>query len=353
MSKEQEYPPMELLRETSSVYPQAWTQMEDFHNANGKGDIPGWPSWCYAPMAAAHAVATHGIPVEMVQDPILAARVSQIIAALAPWRLNKEVYVFDQDLAYALYEQEGELDIPGDFLTNLPYTCFYVETPGLAMDEVPVHGFFVHLEYDINTKERELRFLFVPHNIDYVVGFPVHLDAGTLEDSMIATMLESVKSATDTGRGELLRLAVAANEQAHQVNGILKRALQLVLYILAENAEITEDPKQATITRRGRVVRDQYREIRKWNVGFRTGAALRAHEANEERSKNASTNGRMSPRPHLRRGHWHHFWTGQKATPEERKLILRWVSPIAVGTPEEDSPVTFHKAKGDPDENPT
>jgi hypothetical protein len=38
-----------------------------------------------------------------------------------------------------------------------------------------------------------------------------------------------------------------------------------------------------------------------------------------------------SPRPHYRRAHWHHFWTGPRNVPGERKLILKWLPPIPVG----------------------
>lgn len=54
-----------------------------------------------------------------------------------------------------------------------------------------------------------------------------------------------------------------------------------------------------------------------------------------------------SPRPHMRRGHWHHFWTGPKNEPENRLLVLRWLSPmvIAADLEIEDAPVVFHKVE--------
>lgn len=36
-------------------------------------------------------------------------------------------------------------------------------------------------------------------------------------------------------------------------------------------------------------------------------------------------------RPHIRRAHWHSYWTGKKDVQEERKLIVNWVAPTMVG----------------------
>lgn len=78
-------------------------------------------------------------------------------------------------------------------------------------------------------------------------------------------------------------------------------------------------------------------------MGFRTGSILRSRKVNYARSVSNNVNGRTPPRPHLRRGHWHHYWTGPKICPESRNLVLRWVAPVAVGGADENSPVVFHK----------
>ncbi len=35
--------------------------------------------------------------------------------------------------------------------------------------------------------------------------------------------------------------------------------------------------------------------------------------------------------PHLRKAHWHHYWTGPKSDPDQRKLVVRWIHPVFVG----------------------
>ena len=115
-----------------------------------------------------------------------------------------------------------------------------------------------------------------------------------------------------------------------------------------QNAEIAPDEEQKAITKRGVIIKDKYSEIRKWDVGFRTGSAIRLYEETEKlrNTENQNKNGsHASPRPHMRRGHWHHFWTGPKAKPKERKLILKWLSPMAVAADPEDAPIVFHKVE--------
>ena len=34
-------------------------------------------------------------------------------------------------------------------------------------------------------------------------------------------------------------------------------------------------------------------------------------------------------RPHTRRGHWHHYWKGERGS-SHRKLILKWLAPIFI-----------------------
>ena len=120
--------------------------------------------------------------------------------------------------------------------------------------------------------------------------------------------------------------------------------LQLVLYLLAENADVT--PKSTTPTKSAtptqekepssgtpRIVRDQYKEIKPNDVGVYIGAALRKARQSSESAEGAAGSagnrgGAGTPRrAHLRRGHWHHYWYGSKG---ERRLKLKWTAPMVI-----------------------
>lgn len=90
----------------------------------------------------------------------------------------------------------------------------------------------------------------------------------------------------------------------------------------------------------------KYSEIRKWDVGIRIGTAIRQKSASVEKGESIKTaSGHSSPRPHMRRGHWHHYWIGSRSVSEDRRLILKWLSPMAVAATPEDTPIVIHEIK--------
>lgn len=314
------YPPVRLLREIGRRWPAVWRQVDSLRADRGRA-LPNWPEWCYLPMAGALAIATGGLDPtpEIILDLHLPPAV---IAASAAWRVGKLAYRFDPDLFRSLVDQSLTGDLPCDILLRLPHYCIYLETPGMVRDDIPVAGFFAHLEHDTNDGRRELRLLLLmeDHTVRVV---PVHLGEWTLEEG-------------------LRRIS----EEAGRVTGIdvegmlapegLEPFLQLLLYLCAENADMPQG------SRPGRPARElrQLPDIpTRWDVGLRIGAAIRRYENTQTDEPGEGTH--ASPRPHVRRAHWHHFWMGPKDG--ERRLVLRWLPPIPVGVDEDELPVTVRR----------
>jgi hypothetical protein len=120
--------------------------------------------------------------------------------------------------------------------------------------------------------------------------------------------------------------------------------LQLVLYICSKNAEVDENPEQKKIYRKPKSetqIKDRYREIQKWDVGQKTGQNIRKYNPTHVHYvyEGKGETGTSSPkRPHLRSGHWHHYWTGPKDG--ERTLVLNWVAPTFIHGEQEIEPTT-------------
>ena len=76
-----------------------------------------------------------------------------------------------------------------------------------------------------------------------------------------------------------------------------------------------------------------------WETGFRLGDAIRRAQS-ESGSLSGST-----PRPHIRRAHWHGYWTGPKSG--QQRMVIKWVHPILVGIErnEEIMPTVRHVKK--------
>jgi hypothetical protein len=113
--------------------------------------------------------------------------------------------------------------------------------------------------------------------------------------------------------------------------------LNLVLYICSRNCEIRDSKRvrdQPTNpsfvkTKQGpRIFPPNHPTV--WEVGYRIGPALEA--AKQQQSSETHGGAHASPRAHIRRSHWHSYWTGAKSSP---KAELRWLSPIAVNVDED------------------
>jgi hypothetical protein len=123
----------------------------------------------------------------------------------------------------------------------------------------------------------------------------------------------------------------------------------LVLYLCAENAEIAPAPGTAAArpappapkrTKRGpRLFPPPH--TAGWDVGLRIGAALRrATAAAGDPAPAADAAGRSSPRPHIRRAHWHTFRIGEGRTGRK----LRWMAPVPVNLDDAATlPATLHR----------
>lgn len=261
------YLPLEILKETSIKFPSAWKEMEIFHNNNGVGDIPAWPEWCYCPMAGAMAVASNQLGIYTqgaYPERLNMIPWAQKIMMLAPWRLSKEVFVLDPEIETLLTEETDDTDIPSEILLRLPYPAFYVQTNNLTYCGNKLHGFFVCLEYDTNDNSSELRLLMV-YQSGETSSYPIHIGEKSVFDAVYKANVEGLKNLP--GDMSILKSILNRTDAIKPLATDLKKILNIVLYLLSQNAEIAPDPEQETITKRGKTVKDKYSEIRKWDVG--------------------------------------------------------------------------------------
>jgi hypothetical protein len=320
--------PKLLLRDLSLKVPSIWEQVKAFRKAKGSS-LPDWPDWCYLPLAAGYAISTGGGPPNMrLFDSMLSPAA---ITALATWRVSQGLYRFDADLFETLVSQPFEGKMPCEALKRLPEWCVYVETQGLTFAGAQVLGFFVHLESDANDGHAELRLL-LTCSTGQNIPLPLHMGDWTLEESLRKLKEECGSANLPPFEGELV--------------SEIAPYLQLVLYLCAQNADMPVKPSHPnTRVRLGGQV-DVPKEARIWAVGERIGASIRKHRLEQPRQNiNSKTGGaHAAPRPHVRRAHWHHFWTGPKDG--EQKLVLRWLPPIPVGHKHDyTGPVVIHRVK--------
>jgi hypothetical protein len=361
--------PVRHLATLNKRYPHAWQQIDKFREARGK-QLEDWPHWCFCPLSGAYAIATDG------RNDITPSGVDvAVIGAMAAWRPSQGIYRFDDTLLAELWATPVDGDIPVEVLERLPEWCCYVplDPPKRALFGSPadpaeslLYGFFVHLEHDIGTHRRELRFLldtnFTPSPLLPII---LHSESGNLTDCIHAAFREAKAQAAKHGYEDpvaekLIDLGLRASglapgrgpSTAEELAQYVAPLVSLTLYLCSTTAEILGRDGQLKPlnrpplrhTKRGtRMFPPPQASV--WEVGFRLGATLRAAAPGISGPDRGGTH--ATPRPHMRRAHWHAFWTGPKAKPgmenTDRKLVLHWLPPVLVAAESGEVIPTVHR----------
>lgn len=269
------------------------------------------------------------------------------IVALYSWRRYKEIYSFDSDFAELLMESaDSNLTIPVMALLRTPYPSFYVQIVGNS--SLGFKGFFCNFDYmrTADGEEVNLAINFLAIADEYTLAIPLYIKENfTIEDSVheLRTILSDVELIDDKNANYETSLSAGAD--------FISKAIQLVLYICAANAEISENPKQKAITRKptnNTQPKDALREVRKWDVGYRIGKTIRAASSDVTKTiEHSMTKNHKSShkRPHMRRGHFHRYWIGSESD-GSKALILKWVAPMFINLMmDDDMPAVITKVE--------
>lgn len=308
-------------------HPHAMAQADDFIKDKASfGSM--WPDWCYLPMAATYSILTKGVDVDRAQTVLGyeggTDELSVLTAALI-WTRFKMVYRFDQSLSDELSEQVITGDMPIELLRRMPEPCVFIESQSSILGREHA-GFFAWLENDTGESGgtgAELRLLYASPD-GSVFPYPVML-RGTIDSSIESLSKSAMK------RGGLSSFSIPKSI-SDSLRLSLSAALNKILYLCSEapdvDGEVAWTPQDSRRMLGGKLPN----RATKWDVGFRIGSALRKARA-EYRESNDSYEDKeySSPRPHIRRAHWHHYWAGSERT-ADRRLVLKWLPPIPVGT---------------------
>lgn len=320
MMKDKETP-LTLVRLWPKMANGCYEQLDNCQSAKFKGEMD-WPDYCLLPINAAFTYLVHGLD---LSSEDAAAGCAELTACWT-WRQNKIIYSFDADMTALLAEQAEDVKdtdiLPADLLMHLPYPCIYIKAPGLLKY---TDGFWAWMDFDINRCAPELRIQWVCENMKHSFPQVLHIiPGGTFADCFLDTIQTTMEHKVEP---------IDVSKPAESSRTILK-AIQLLLYLVAENADIEDEPPSTRIVRDSankkisRIVRDKASEVQAKNVGVRIGSAIRRVKANAASFKNDSSGTGSAKRPHMRRGHWHNYWTGPKDG--ERQLVLKWTAPTMI-----------------------
>lgn len=321
--------PLRHLAELTRRYPNLPSLVTLWRD--GKGiDLPAWPDWCFIPMSAWHAVAMRSATPD---NQIERAGDIAVLGALAPWRYTQGIYRFDPALLDALAKTSMDGILPSGVLHRLPQWSLYIELPPARFsyqDAGAVHGFWVHLEWDANDGRSELRLLM--DTDDGLILAVLHLGNWTVDVAVRRVLREAQRNLNLTGT-ELL-----SDDLAAELTANIMPYLSIVLYLCSQEPEIDNErepgsrphnPAPKRIKRGWRLFPPD--EPTLWHVGATMGVQLR-RDAGTEGGVESEGQPR-TVRAHLRRAHWHGYWTGPRdpARADERGFVYHWQPPTVIG----------------------
>ena len=257
---------------------------------------------------------------------------------LAAWRRYKQIYSFDADFVNVLVDSATDELIPCEALKAVPYPSFYVEINGESNIGKGIIGFFV--SFDIVGQDLMLDLMAICDD-HTITSTPIIInDKMTIQDSF--KEIKRLCQGTDAER--------VSNKNIKILSDFATKAIQLVLYICAVNADIIENESQKTYKRKPsnyKLEKDIARECAKWDVGYRIGNVIRMQHSNDSdyAEREYTQNHKHTPkRPHVRRGHFHHFWKGSslKGTKE---LILKWIPPQFINANLDELPAVIKEVR--------
>ena len=323
--------PLRIVKGFAEIYPDCYSVCDDF--VRESKDEMSWWDMVDLPIGATIGIMQETYGLHSLGE---IANKGAALQAFYSWRRYKEIFSVDPDLCSVLLEKSGygsDSDIPVDSFLQLPYHSLYVDCE-FKVAGLHVCGFFVSYDDDFGVDigdpaRHELRILYICSD-----GYMGALYIPLVYSKKLGDVLMEVRG------GEKMERAYI-----EEVAGICEPFIKILLYLCCDNADITEDALQKPYTRKATVmsaIKDIPREMRIWDVGWRIGRPLRISvdgirkdrkESEElqtvERYGSGTGKGGagVSKRPHVRAGHFHHFWKGTGA---DRHLVLHWLPPVPV-----------------------
>ena len=333
-----EFNPTDLLKELKVVPDLSWWVDKTIEQIEKRG-LKNYANWCFMPLSAWRSIVSQARP-EL--DVFEQCNVAAFLGAVGTWRYSQGIYKFDPTLYDELLNSESSGKLPADVLIRLPEWSIYIDTPNLFYDGVRCLGVFVHLEDDRVNNNRELRMYvitekttFENHAPNNYQTFVVYLNDGVTIDEAYELWFERI-------RENRAKIEIPDEEQYYKdLEGdreknidFIKKVLNLILYICSDEPEIVDrktpdwlptfpHPKKT----KGEVRYFPAKRPHVYDVGQKIGEELR-----RAKEKIPSPPTGRTVISHLRRAHWHSFWTGKRKPGHETEqcLIVKWLPPIFV-----------------------
>lgn len=312
--------PEKFLAEINREYPALWREVDLLRAEKGAE----WPREVFLPF---------GCWLDVICPAIFRTSSPNIkqmcdlgrLATMAAWRPGQDIVRFDGDVYEAVTSTALTGKFPVDVLWRLPAWGVYVESPGLKLMGSQWEGFITRLDVSPG-RERQIRLCFLAADPDYgpagrEIEYVLPLGDWSIEEALQKT-LENTRREYGANLPDL--------DEFELVEGTTI-ALNLVLYICSYGLnDVQWQPTTRVSYPAGTRVKGGWRLFPPAKphihiLGEKVGGEIRKTEKME-----MVGGPHASPRPHIRRAHWHGYWTGPKKEDAKRDFSTRWLPPIPV-----------------------
>jgi len=230
-------------------------------------------------------------------------------AALYLWRYTKRVYVIDESLLNEFRYFNLDSAIPAKILRQLPDYCVYIDISKLDYEDIT--GFFAHITYNSSLDRESLNIVFTSQ------------DNPRLKASVPLPISDAI-----TINGFLDELNVNKSQMTPQMTKITMIAINCLLYLCQPDVDYKGGVPKCYVRNRVKLGMkiEPAKKVTTVVVGEETGRKL--VEARTFAEREYKEGKRKSP--HLRRGHYHHYYVNDLENEGSKKLIVKWLSPIMV-----------------------
>lgn len=315
---------MQFLSDFEKKYPSCWNVIDKFINQN---DLSS--RIVHKELVKYEANSLSGLLRIKYKTYLLndEKKIEEIFLCLYSWQEHKQVFNFDKELFDILINQATDfenINIPYETLLHPFFPVVYVNNR--IGDFKGFFAFFDEIFW--GDSNLVLNFLLI-NSINHTKFISIPLSPNeTLKESLKHTNFSDEKNSDDT--------LILSNQ-----------LLQLFLYLCAENKDI-----ECCQTGRKSNVKNTFKELNIWNVGFRIGNSITKSQTQSEESIQeddtvpSDNNSQLDKqhkrkRAHSRRGHWHHYWKGSKKNNNQR-LVLKWIAPTFINCTDDNRPFVQH-----------
>lgn len=286
------------------------------------------------------------------------------------WEGSKQVYRVNNGLWDEMSIDEAE-ELPMSLLSRLPYDCLFIQhretiehsiIEDIGSGVIEREGYFcfrdgegfhiavLNSRVDVGEGSNHLSY-FSAAASNNIIPMPITLDdyksVGDCMADITMDMLERIESVKAMTlrplRNDDIELSSWLMGEAMGVSD-LGKILGTLMYISSKEADV----RTVYVPQKNQSRKSRQTDCTVHDVGFRIApqlAEVRRVYEHEAKGQDGGTTGRHVA-PHVRRGHWHGYWTGPRENPTG--LEIKWVAPTIVNGSRGELEGTVHEV-GDRD----